>query len=59
MSEENDPSPTPPPVSPGLSIIGLLITGVVGIVIGIEARDGLALLASAFSFGLVAWIAFR
>lgn len=60
-SEENEsPTPREPfPLSPGLSIIGLFITGFVGIFVGINEGGGLPLLASALSFGTVAWIAFR
>ncbi len=59
MSEQ-DKSDTPKtPVSPGLSIVGLFLTGIVGIIMGILVGSGVALLASAFSFGLVAWLSFR
>ena len=47
------------PLSPGLSIIGLFVTGLAGIIVGINEGGGVPLLASALSFGTVAWIAFR
>jgi hypothetical protein len=63
MSEEPDSSPPPPrdpfALSPGLSIIGLFLTGLIGILVGVNEGDGVALLVSFLSFGTVAWIAFR
>ena len=58
-AEESSPPREPFPLSPGLSIIGLFVTGIVGIIVGITSGEGLALLASTLSFGTVAWIAFR
>ena len=62
MSDENDKKTNAPdsfPLAPGLSIMGLLATGIVGIFVGIYGDNGVALLASTLSFGLVAWLAFR
>lgn len=67
MNEKEDPrseteeNPTRGliPVSPGLSIIGLFVTGIVGIIVGITSGSGIALIASVLAFGWVAWIAFR
>lgn len=59
MSEEESRKKVKTPVSPGLSIVGLFLTGIVGIIMGILVGSGVALLASVFSFGLVAWLSFR
>lgn len=47
------------PISPGLSVIGLFLTGLVGIILAIFTGSAVSLFASAISFGLIAWIAFR
>lgn len=59
MSEEEPPKNAKTPVPPGLSIVGLFLTGIVGIIVGILVGSGVALFASVFSFGLVAWLSFR
>ena len=59
MSEPEEENRVKAPVSPGLSIVGLFLTGIVGIIMGILTGSGVALFASVFSFGLVAWLAFR
>ncbi len=59
MSDQDQNESTKAPVSPGLSIVGLFLTGIVGIIVGILEGSGSALLASTLSFGVVAWLSFR
>ncbi len=59
MNEPEEENRVKAPVSPGLSIVGLFLTGIVGIFMGILTGSGVALFASVFAFGLVAWLAFR
>ena len=47
------------PASPGIAVIGLFATGIAGILVGLIASSGTALIAAALAFGTVAWVAFR
>lgn len=44
---------------PGLAGIGLIITGIAGIIIAFGGGGGLSLLASALSFGIVFYVCFK
>lgn len=44
---------------PGLAGIGLIITGIAGIIAAFGGGGGLCLLASAFAFGIVFYVCFK
>lgn len=46
-------SPVSPEALKGYAILGCYLTGIVGILVGLFTGNGLALLASAVSFGVV------
>jgi hypothetical protein len=41
---------------PGLAVLGLMVTGVTGIVVAILASSPLALFAATVAFGAVLWV---
>lgn len=60
MSEDETPRKKAVfPASPGMAVIGLFATGIAGILVGLIASSGTALIAAALAFGTVAWVAFR
>ena len=44
---------------PGLAALGLLVTGIAGLVHAFLGGDGLSLLASAVAFGIVFFVSFK
>ncbi len=58
MSEQNDKGRRLSAV-PGLAALGLLVTGIAGLVHAFQGGDGLSLLASALAFGIVFYVSFK
>ncbi len=44
---------------PGLAGIGLILTGIAGLISAFNGGGGLSLLASAFAFGIVFYVCFK
>ena len=44
---------------PGLAGIGLILTGIFGLISAFRGGGGLSLLASAFAFGIVFYVCFK
>lgn len=55
MSEDEQPTRRISAV-PGLAVLGLMVTGVAGIVVAILASSPLALFAATVAFGAVLWV---
>ncbi len=55
-----EPNKTPKPSAiPGLAIIGLLITGILGCLHAFIFASGLGLVAAAIAFGFLFFVSFR
>lgn len=44
---------------PGMAVLGLMVTGVAGLVLAIPTGNGVSLLASAIAFGIVFFVSFK
>ena len=44
---------------PGLAGLGLILTGIAGLITAFSGGGGLCLLASAFAFGIVFYVCFK
>ena len=44
---------------PGLAGLGLILTGIAGIILAFAGGGGLSLLASGFAFGIVFYVCFK
>jgi hypothetical protein len=56
MSENEEKRST---ALPGFAGIGLILTGIAGIILAFLGGGGLCLLASAFAFGIVFYVCFK